>query len=91
MPTLGPFVSTVKARFAGVGSTLPGLSMVRAVNVCGPSSSVGAVVQAPKLPPSKLHWNVTFASFAAILKFGVLSVVRPLGPPVIVVSGGTSS
>jgi hypothetical protein len=80
----GPVTSTVKARAAGVGSTLPAASRARTAKVCGPSGTLGAYgeVQALNAPPSIAHSNVP----------GSLDVNVKGGPPSSsVVSGGVVS
>ena len=84
----GAAVSTVKAREAGVGSTLPAGSVARTSNVCAPSASdavVWAEVQEPQAPPSTRHSNVEPAWLAENVNVGVASFVRPDGPLSIVV------
>ncbi len=90
----GGVVSTLNARLAGVGSVLPAVSVARTSNVCAPSASaavVNGVVQAANAPASTRHWNVDPASVAVKENVGVLSLVVPVGPAVIVVSGAVVS
>ena len=90
----GGVVSTVNDRLAGVGSVLPAASVARTSNVCAPSAStavVNGVLHEPQAPPSTRHSNVEPVSVAVNENVGVLSVVVPVGPAVIVVSGGVVS
>ena len=91
--TLGARVSTVIERLAGVASALPATSVARASKLCAPSASAAVVcgeVQAAKAAASTRHSNDDPAS-EANENVGVLSLVVPLGPAVIVVSGGVVS
>jgi hypothetical protein len=91
----GATVSTVKERLAGVGSVLSDASVAWTSNVCGPSSSEGVVVcadvQGPNEPESTRHSKVEFGSLDENEKVGVGSLVRPVGPELIVVWGDVVS
>src|SRR3954447_3333465 len=90
----GGVASTTNERLAAVASALPAGSIARPWNEWGPSPS-GAVVlgaeQFANAAPSTLHWKVEPGSFELNPNVGVLSVVRPNGPPVIAVTGGSVS
>ena len=86
-------MSTVKARLAGVASVLPAASAARTSNVWAPLASAGVVcgeVQVTNAAPSTRHWKVASASLENV-KVGVESFVVPVGPVLIVVSGGVVS
>ena len=93
----GAAVSTVNERVAGVASTLPAWSVARTEKVWAPWASAGGVwaapgpLQAAKAPESMLHWKVEFASLEEKPKVGVESLVGPLAPEEIVVSGAWES
>src|SRR3954452_5702307 len=62
--------------------------------VCLPSASglrIFTEVQGTNAAPSTLHWNVAPGSFELNAKLGVLSLIGPLGPDVMCVSGGVAS
>ena len=87
-------VSTVKSREAGVGSVLPAVSVARTSKVWAPSVSAAVVcgeVQAANASLSMRHLKVEPVSVESKEKVGVLSLVVPVGPPVIVVFGGAVS
>ena len=52
---------------------------------------MNGVVQTVNVPPSTRHSNVEGVSPDVNAHVGVVSLVAPLGPPVIVVSGATVS
>src|SRR5215216_4159806 len=90
----GGVASTANERLAAVASAFPAGSIARTWNECGPSPSEAVVLgeeQFANAAPSTRHWNVDPGSFDLNPKLGVLSVVRPSGPPVIVVTGGSVS
>ena len=95
----GAWVSTVKARVAGVESSVAGRSLWRAPRSCGrprraPRSACGSrpgPLQGAKAAASKRHSKVDPVSLAEKPKVGVESFVGPVGPEVIVVSGATES
>ena len=89
---------TAKVRLAGVASVLCAASEARTSKECGPRASGAEGVwlapgpeQTAKGSESKRHSKVEFASEEAKVKVGVDSLVEPMGPPVIVVSGATES
>ena len=89
---------TVKVRLAGVGSVFLALSMARTSKLCPPAESglegvwlAPGPEQAPNAWESKRHRKVEPDSLDENLKVGVVSVVDPEGPEVIVVWGGTVS
>src|SRR5918996_2667883 len=89
----GAAVSTVIARLAGLVSVLPAASVARTSNVCAPSDNAPVVcgeVQAAKAPASTRHWKLAPASLENP-NVGVESLVRPVGPEVIVAGGATVS
>ena len=64
--------------------------MARTAKVCAPSLSAARVlgeVQAFQLPPSTLHSKLAPVSGELNPKVGVLSLVGPVGPEVMLVSG----
>ena len=76
------------------GPTLPAASRARTAKVCGPAGSNGVVKgeeQSTKGPPSTLHWKVEPASFELNSNVGELTLVVPVGPPVIAAFGGVVS
>ena len=90
----GAAVSTVKPRDAGVGSRFPAGSVARTSNVCAPSASdavVSGVEHEPHAPASTRHSNVEPAWLDENANVGVASLVRPDGPPSIVVCGAAVS
>jgi hypothetical protein len=90
----GAVVSAVNARVAGVGSVFPAGSVARTENVYGPSRSAAGVngdAQAVYVLPSSEQANVEPVSLAVNENVGVESLVAPVGPAVIVVSGGVTS
>ena len=85
----GGVVSTENVRLAGVGSGFPAESFARTSNVWLPSVSVEVVkglVHGPHAPASTRHSNDAPPTDAVNSNVGVLSVVVPVGPAVIVVS-----
>ena len=95
----GAAVSTVNDRDAGVASTLPAASVARTRNVYAPSASEPRMrgdVHGPNVPtaapgPSRRHSNVEPASELVNVNVAVLTLIGPVGPPVIVVSGAAVS
>ena len=90
----GGVVSTVNARLAGDASVFPAASVARTSKVCAPSAStadVNGVAHEANTPESTRHSNVEPDSVAVNENVGVLSLVAPDGPAVIVVSGGVVS
>src|SRR5438128_2103778 len=84
-------LTTVKA---GVESVLPAPSVARTWKLCEPwlnGDVVCGELHGEKALPSTRHSNVEPASLESKLKVGVLSLVVPVGPPVIVVSGDAVS
>jgi hypothetical protein len=93
----GAVMSTVNERDAAVASTLPTPSLARTRNVYAPLAVVVYArgdVQAAYVPApagvSSLHSNVAPAS-EENANDGAVPFVTPVGPPVIVVSGGPVS
>jgi hypothetical protein len=79
---------------AGLGSALPAWSIARTWNVCVPGPSGGVVngeAHGVNAPPSMLHSKRDPGSLEVNSKVGVLSLVEPEGPAVIIVSGGVVS
>ncbi|HEX6618804.1 MAG TPA: hypothetical protein VF024_04050 [Solirubrobacteraceae bacterium] len=79
---------------AGVASVLPAASVARTETLCAPSARapvVHGLVQSAQAPASTRHSKTEFASVAVNAKLGVLSVVVPVGPDVMAVSGGVVS
>jgi hypothetical protein len=90
----GATVSTVNVRVAGVPSAFPAASVARTEKVCDPLPSDAAVTgeeQAAKSAPSSAHANVELLSLEMNANVAVVSLVAPLGPDVIVVSGAVVS
>jgi hypothetical protein len=90
----GGVVSTVNERAAGEASVLPATSVARTDTLCAPSLRalvVHGLAQLAHDPESTRHSNTELASLAANANVGVLSVVVPVGPDVIVVSGAVVS
>ena len=88
----GGVVSTTMVRLAVV-PRLPAVSVARTSKVCVPwlrGAVVCAEVQAVKAAESTRHSKVA-CSLAVNAKVGVVSLVGPLGPFVIVVAGGVVS
>jgi hypothetical protein len=87
--------STDHVRAAGVGSTLPDASIARTANVCWPSESGPPYgfgdAQDAQADPSSEHWNVERFWLAAKANCADGDCVLPLGPVVMVVSGGVRS
>ena len=84
----------MKERVAGEASVLPAASVARTLTVWPPSASAGVVhglVHAVQAPLSTRHVNVEPASVEVKPNAGVASLVGPLGPEVIVVSGAVVS
>ena len=91
---LGTTVSIVKDLDAGLWSLLPPLSTARTSNVCAPWLNAAGVcgdVHGPNAAASKRHWNVEPASLDVKENDGGLTLVGPVGPAVIVVSGSPVS
>jgi hypothetical protein len=87
-------VFTVTGRVAGVGSVLPAASVARTATAWSPSGSAAVVhglVHDAHAPESTRQANVDPLSLEVKANVGVLSLVVPLGPEVIVVSGGVVS
>jgi hypothetical protein len=90
----GALVSTVIDRLAGVASAWPAASTARTRNVWAPDVSVEVVngeEQVVNAPVSTEHWNVDGVSLDVNANVGVESFVGPLGPELMVVSGGVVS
>src|SRR4051794_5306703 len=86
----GGLVSMKIAREAGLPSGLPTESTARTSKVWLPRVSAGAVNgdgHAANAPPSTLHSNVEPGLLDSNAHVGVVSLVGPSGPEVIVVSG----
>ena len=93
MTVSGAVVSTVKDLVAGVGSWFPAESMALTSKVWGPSVSaaiVSGLVQGEKASASTRHSKSAPGS-EENSKLGVGSLVVPVGPESIVVSGGVGS
>ena len=91
---LGACVSTVSDRVAGDASVFPAASLARIETECAPSARtlvVHGLVHDAHAAESTRHWNVDPLSLAVNAKVGVLSLVGPLGPEPMVVSGGVVS
>src|SRR5438034_7712854 len=92
---------TVKVRVAGVRSSFPARSSAFTSNVCDPSVSpvnvaVVAAEKAVKAPPSRRHANWRLPTEVRLseplkVKVAVATLISPLGPPVMNVSGGVLS
>ena len=85
--------TTVQLWLAGVASTLPAVSVACTWNVCTPADKTVYVVgevQALNEPPSSLQAKVA-VSVAVKLKVAEVEATVPVGPEVIVVSGGVLS
>ena len=98
MGSVGGVASTVKPRLAGVASVLSELSVAATSNVWPPSASSATGVwvaagpeQDPNESVSKRHSKVDPASSDENAKVGVRSFVKPEGPELIEVSGGSVS
>jgi hypothetical protein len=94
MVVCGATLSTVMLRIAGERSMLPAASLARTSNVCGPWLSdavVCGVVQLANAAVSTRHWKLEPDSLLENVNVGVESLVAPVDPPVIVVSGGVES
>ena len=90
----GRTVSTVHDRVAGEASTRFAASIARTANVCAPCASditVYGDVQAANAAASTRHSNRVFCSFDVNVKLALAVGAVPVGPPVIVVSGGVRS
>src|SRR5690242_7862762 len=90
----GATVSTVNETVAGVGSVLPASSVACTENVWAPCARFVALngeVQGCIDAPSRLHVYVTMFSFAVNEMLTLAIGTVPLGPAVIVVSGGVAS
>ena len=86
-------LTTVQLWLAGMGSTLPVASVARTWNVCAPLARrvyVTGEVQLVKDPLSSLQAKVA-VSVAVKVKLAVVEPAVPVGPEVIVVSGGVLS
>jgi hypothetical protein len=91
---LGGCVSTVNDGVAGDASVFPAASLARTDTLWAPSASavvVHGLVHAAQTAESTRHSNVEPASLEVNAKLGVLSLVVPVGPEVIVVSGAVVS
>ena len=91
---VGAAVSTVKARWAGVGSVLAAASVARTSKLWGPSLRVAVVSgeeQGAKGAPYRKRTHQNTRSGEEKPKVGVGSPVAPWGPESIVVSGGVVS
>jgi hypothetical protein len=91
-----PTISQVRS--AGVGSTLPAMSVERIRNVCAPGSSeiVSGVLHGSNGRPSTEHsnsirWPGVALSVPKNSNVASVSPVRPLGPAAMPVPGGLSS
>ena len=87
-------VPTVNDRVAGDASVFAAASVARTETECAPSARVPVVhglVHVAHVPESTRHWKVDPLSLAVNAKVGVLSLVVPVGPDVIVVSGAVVS
>src|SRR6266511_4731011 len=85
---------TVNERLAGLASMFPAASWARTSNAWSPLVSGPTVVgdvHAANAPASSLHWKVDPASLDENANVGVLSLVEPDGPEVIVVCGALRS
>jgi hypothetical protein len=92
--SVGATVVTVQARTAGEASVLPAASVARTLNECEPALRPlydFGVVHAAKAAASIRHWNVEPDSVAVNANDALADDVEPLGPDVIVVSGGVVS
>ena len=90
----GGLVSIVKVLLAGLGSTLKALSVALTSKLWGPSLSAAVVngeMQLENAAPSIRHSNVAPNSFDENENVGVSSFVVPVGPAVMIVSGGSVS
>ena len=90
----GRCVSTSKLRVAGLGSAVPPPSTARTSKVCPPSDScavVWGVEHEAKAAVSTRHSKLEPASLDSNSNAGVASPVVPLGPSVMLVSGGTAT
>ena len=90
----GADVSTVNERVAGEASVLPAASVARTDTLWAPLASavvVHGLVQLAHEPVSTRHWNVDPLSLDVNANVGVVSLVGPVGPEPIVVSGATLS
>lgn len=86
-------LTTVQLWLAGVASTLPVVSVARTLKVCAPLARrvyVTGEVQLVKDPLSNLQAKVA-VSVAVKVKLAVDEATVPVGPEVIVVSGGVLS
>src|SRR3954447_7850858 len=86
--------TTVNVRVAGVPSRLPAASRARTWKVCPSVASGGSVrgdEHGANAPASTRHWKLAPLSFALKANDGMRSLVDPLGPAVIVVSGAIVS
>src|SRR2546422_470378 len=92
---------TVKVRLAGVRSSLPARSSALTSKVCGPSArplklAVVTSVNGVNAPPSRRQANRMLPTGVRLsapvkLKVAVGTLISPLGPPVMNVSGGELS
>jgi hypothetical protein len=86
--------ATVNDCVAGVASVLPAVSVARTAMPCMPSARalvVHGLVHAAQAPESSRHWNIEPLSLAVKANVGVLSVVVPVGPDVMLVFGAVVS
>src|SRR5687768_7634987 len=84
----------VQVRVAGERSAFPAASLARTLKVCCPSASPSYVLgdaHVVKDPASSWHSNVEPASLEVNSKAASAVVTTPLGPAVMVVSGGDAS
>src|SRR5439155_25395069 len=90
----GATVSTVHDRPSGVGSEWAAAAIATTAKLCAPWASavrLNGDMQAANAPPSTLHAKLTLASFEVNVKLALAIGTRPVGPAVIVVSGGVRS
>ena len=90
----GGAVSTVNERVAGDASVLPATSVARTDTECAPSPSAAVVhglVQSAHDPESTRHSKTELLSLDVNANVGVVSLVVPVGPEEIVVSGAVVS
>lgn len=88
LTTDGDEVSTVQVRLAGVGSTVPEVSVERTWKVCEPFESAlyaAGEAQAANAAPSSEHSNVAPAAVDENVKEAEVSATVPTGPESIVV------
>ena len=91
---VSPTTLTIQVLEAGVGSVLPAASVAFTEKVCEPFASAvyeAGEVHAVKAAPSRLQANVEPASVDVNGIDASAVATVPVGPPVIVVSGGVVS